>query len=189
MTSRNRRLILGVMLATLMAGLPRAGVPASAASAPAERAEARGEWLRVGPNRYARIDWEEIASVDVVGGINGARPTVIHLNVVSGTRLRRLVTIDNPETIAAVRRRLAADAEDWVFLGRPPHIPLQPLTQTYVQLQQVSFVDHFDPTPVAGDEVVGLYAAGRRATKVYLGRAYRPEEIRKIGRSFGTASD
>jgi hypothetical protein len=175
----------GASLSAGLAALILAGATAAASSAPARRAST-DEWVRVGRDRYARIDWDRVARIDVRPSFSIPNPPMLEINSLYGNRLRQVALITWPETIREVQRRFASEPDRWVLLGRGTVAPTASMTQ-YVNLDQVNYVHVLPGTPLAGDEIVTLYAVGRRGTRILLGQVFRRVEVQKVRRMFAEA--
>ncbi len=140
------------------------------------------ESIPIGPNSYARVDWDRIARVDLRYFGIPPQPRVAELYWVRGSRLRTHARISWPAGIEQITRRLAADSQDWVLLGAPG--PIQNSYRQYANLDRVRYVVGVPGFTPPGSAAADLYTVGRRGARVYLGRVYLPEELRKVRRTF-----
>lgn len=163
----------------LAAALPWAVVSAGAQSQPRRR---QVESLRVSRYGYARVNWDRIARVDLRYFGIPPQPQVAELYWIRGYRLRPYARVTWPAGIEQVRRHLAADSADWVLLGAPG--PFQSSYRQYVHLERVRYAVVVPGYTLPGSEAVDLYGVGRRGTRIYLGRVYLSEELRKVRRAF-----
>jgi hypothetical protein len=176
-----------VTLSAGFAALMLAGAMTAASPAPARRAST-DEWVRVGRDRYARIDWDRVVRIDVRPSLNIPHPPILEINSIYGNRLRQVALITWPETVREVQRRFADEADRWVLLGPGTVVPPGTASVThYANLDKVSYVRVMPGTPLAGDEIVTLYAEGRRGARILLGQVYRPAEVQKVRRMFADA--